>query len=74
MKTKAQRRPFALLLATVALSGGCQGIMEDLARQPYEDAMRKGRMTQGEYQRMSQQIEQAANPPASAGRSSDKYK
>ena len=56
------------VLAPVALATGCQGIFEDLARQPYEDAMRKGRILPGEYQRIRDQIELDARvqlpPPA----------
>jgi hypothetical protein len=58
------------LLTCVACSGGCQAVWEDLAMRPYEDAMRNGRMSPGEYQRMRAQLEEAANnpPPPSPAR------
>jgi len=61
MKGGLQHLRLFTLAAIVAFSGGCQSVWEELARRPYEDAVRSGRMSPAEYQRMRDQIEQAAN-------------
>jgi len=51
MNPNLRRFQLGLLFASAALAGGCQGILEDLARQPYDNPMRQGRMLPDEHRR-----------------------
>jgi hypothetical protein len=57
---------FFLLLAIAALVSGCESLLTGLATEPYDKAVRQGRMSPSEYRAMRDQIDRAATaqPPS----------